>query len=191
MSQVTATPPSTQSRFSQRRRGSGSASTPRARAPSSTCRKCGGAGDVDVNKRLMVTVPAGTNSGTKVRLKGQGQRHSSGGKPGDLVITFEVKSDRFFRREGNDLICTVPINLVGATLGTKIRVRTIGGKRVAVRIPAGTQPGRKFRLKGMGIERNGQRGDQYVEIDVTIPKKLSDEQKKLLEDFAEAAKLKY
>ena len=89
------------------------------------------------------------------------------------------------------MICTVPINLAGAALGTKIRVRTIEGKRVAVRIPAGTQPGRKFRLKGMGIERNGQRGDQYVEIDVTIPKKLTDEQKKLLEDFAAAAEMKY
>ena len=108
-----------------------------------TCNKCGGAGDVDVNKRLMVTIPTGTNSGTKVRLKGQGQRHPTGGKMGDLLITFEVKPDRFFRREGNDLTCTVPINLAGATLGTKIRVRTIDGKRVAVRIPAGTQPGRK------------------------------------------------
>ncbi len=158
---------------------------------SKSCKKCGGAGDVDVSKRLMVTVPAGTNSGTKARLKGQGQRHPTGGKPGDLVITFDVEPDRFFRREGNDLICTVPINLVGATLGTKIRVRTIDGKRVAVRIPAGTQPGRKFRLKGMGIERNGRRGDQYVEIDVTIPKKLSDEQEKLLKDYAEAAEMKY
>ncbi len=163
----------------------------RGTTASKLCKKCGGVGDVDVNKRLMVTVPAGTNSGTKVRLKGQGQRHPTGGKMGDLLITFEVKPDRFFRREGNDLTCTVPINLAGATLGTKIRVRTIDGKRVAVRIPAGTQPGRKFRLKGMGIERNGQRGDQYVQIDVTIPKKLSDEQEKLLKDFAAAAEMKY
>ncbi len=163
----------------------------RGTTASKSCKKCGGAGDVDVGKRLMVTVPVGTNSGTKARLKGQGQRHPTGGKPGDLVITFEVKPDRFFRREGNDLICTVPINLAGATLGTKIRVRTIDGKQVAVRIPAGTQPGRKFRLKGMCIERNGRRGDQYVEIDVTIPKKLSDEQEKLLKDFAAAAEMKY
>ncbi len=163
----------------------------RGMTASKACKKCGGVGEVDVGKRLMVTVPAGTDSGTKVRLKGQGQRHPTGGKPGDLVVTFEVKPDRFFRREGNDLICTVPINLAGAALGTKIRVRTIEGKRVALRIPAGTQPGRKFRLKGMGIERNGRRGDQFVEIDVTIPEKLSDEQEKLLKDFAEAAEMKY
>ena len=163
----------------------------RGTTASKACKNCGGVGEVDVGKRLMVTVPAGTDSGTKVRLKGQGQRHRTGGRPGDLVVTFEVKPDRFFRREGSDLICTVPINLAGAALGTKIRVRTIDGKRVALRIPGGTQPGRKFRLKGMGIERNGRRGDQFVEIDVTIPEKLSEEQEKLLKNFAEAAGMKY
>jgi molecular chaperone DnaJ len=85
----------------------------------------------------------------------------------------------------------VPINLAGAVLGTKIRVRTIDGKRVALRIPPGTQPGRKFRLKGMGIERNAKRGDQLVEIDVTIPEELTPEQEQLVKDFAKAADLKY
>jgi molecular chaperone DnaJ len=155
------------------------------------CGKCGGDGEVDINKRLMVTVPPGTDSGGKVRLKGQGQRHPTGGKPGDLVVTFQVEADRFFRREGSDLICSVPINLAGAVLGTKIRVRTIDGKRVAVRIPPGTQPGRKFRLKGMGIERSGRRGDQLVEIDVTVPEELTPEQEQLVKDFAEAAGLRY
>lgn len=163
----------------------------RGTVASKLCGKCGGGGEIDVNKRLMVAVPPGTDSGSKVRLKGQGQRHPTGGKPGDIVVTFGVESDRFFRREGSDLICTVPINVVGAALGTKIRVRTIDGKRVALRIPPGTQPGRKFRLKGMGIEKNGRRGDQFVEIDVTIPENLTGKQAKILKDFAEAAGLKY
>jgi len=163
----------------------------RGNVASKLCGKCGGGGEVDVNKRLMVTIPPGTDSGSKVRLKGQGQRHPTGGKPGDLVVTFAVEPDRFFRREGSDLICTVPINVVGAALGTKIRVRTIDGKRVALRIPPGTQPGRKFRLKGMGIEKNGRRGDQFVEIDVTIPEKLTEKQAKILKDFGEAVGLKY
>ncbi len=163
----------------------------RGTVASKSCGRCGGNGEVDVNKRLMVAVPPGTDSGAKVRLKGQGQRHPTGGKPGDIVVTFGVEPDRFFRREGSNLICIVPINVAGAALGTKIRVRTIDGKRVALRIPPGTQPGRKFRLKGMGIEKNGRRGDQFVEIDVTIPENLTKEQAKILKDFAEAAGLKY
>ena len=155
------------------------------------CRGCSGAGEVTIDKRIMITVPPGTDSGRKVRLKGQGQRHPAGGKHGDLLITFQVKPDRFFRREADDLICTVPINLAGAALGTKIRVRTIEGKRVALRVPAGTQPGRKFRLKGLGVERNGRRGDQLIEISVKIPEKLDDKQTELLKGFAEAAGLKY
>jgi molecular chaperone DnaJ len=162
---------------------------------SEACPTCGGNGAAPGSKvstcGLMVTVPAGAASGAKIRLKGQGQRHPTGGKPGDLVVTFHVEPDRFFRREGSDLICSVPINLAGAVLGTKIRVRTIDGKRVHLRIPPGTQPGRKFRLKGMGIERNGRRGDQLVEIDVTIPEELTPEQEQMVKDFAEATGLKY
>ena len=124
-------------------------------------------------------------------MKGQGQRHPTGGKPGDLLVTFQVKGDRFFRRDGDDLVCTVPINLAGAALGTKIRVRTIDGKRVALRVPPGTQPGRKFRLKGLGVERNGKRGDQLVEINVQIPEKLDEKQTELLKEFAEVSGLKY
>ena len=163
----------------------------RGSVASKQCGKCGGDGEVDINKRLMVTVPAGTDSGGKIRLKGQGQRHPTGVKPGDLLVTFHVEPDRFFRREGSDVICSVPINLAGAVLGTKIRVRTVDGKRVHLRIPPGTQPGRKFRLKGMGIERIGMRGDQLVDIDVTIPEELTPEQEQMVKDFAEATGLKY
>jgi molecular chaperone DnaJ len=133
-------------------------------------------------------VPPGTDDGSKVRLKGQGQA-GAGGTAGDLVVNFVVQPDRFFRREGSDLLAEVPINVVQAMLGTSVRVRTVDGKKVLLRIPPGTQPGRKFRIKGQGVERNGTRGDQLVQIRVTVPEKLTPEQEALVRQFAEASGL--
>ena len=163
----------------------------RGRTASQACGQCSGGGEVSIDKKLRVTVPAGTDSGHKVRLKGQGQRSPTGGKPGDLIVTFQVKEDRFFRRQGLDIYCTIPLNFAQAALGTKLQVRTIHGQKVIVRIPPATQPGRKLRIKGQGVERNGRKGDQFVEIAVQIPENLTDEQKDLLEKFAEKADLKY
>ncbi len=163
----------------------------RGRVPSEFCGNCAGRGEVDIDKRLMVTVQPGTDNGTRVRLKGQGQRHPSAGPQGDLLVTFQVKPDRFFRREGLDLICSVPVNFVQAALGTKIRVRTVHGKRVVLRVPSGTQPGRKFRIKGMGVERNGKRGDQLVEVTVTVPEQLDPNQEQKLKEFAEVTGLNF
>jgi molecular chaperone DnaJ len=163
----------------------------RGRVASQPCPKCSGQGEVSINKRLRVTVPPATDSGHKVRLKGQGQRSPTGGRPGDLIVTFQVKSDRFFRREGLDIYCTIPLNLVQAALGTKLQVRTIHGQKVVLRIPPATQPGRKLRIRGQGIERNGRKGDQFVEISVTIPERLTSEQEELLKNFAASADLKY
>lgn len=163
----------------------------RGRKPSEPCQRCGGSGDVDVTKKIMVTVPPGTDTGQRVRLKGQGQKSAAGGPSGDLVITFEVRPDRFFRRDGLNIYCTVPINLVQAVLGTKIKVKTLSGGRVVLKVPPGTQPGRKFRIKGQGIEKHERRGDQYVEVDVTVPEQLNPEQEKLIKEFASSAGLKY
>ncbi|MHC4480770.1 MAG: molecular chaperone DnaJ [Planctomycetota bacterium] len=163
----------------------------RGKVPSEPCSKCAGQGEVSVDKRLMVTVPPGTDSGQKVRLKGQGQRNPDGGPPGDLMVTFQVEADRFFRREGLDLHCTVPVNVAQAALGTKLKVRTIEGRKVVLKIPAGTQPGRKFRIKGQGIERNKRRGDQFVEIAVTIPGKMNAKQEAKLKEFADEVGLQY
>jgi molecular chaperone DnaJ len=102
-----------------------------------------------------------------------------------------VQPDRFFRRDGLDLIGEVPINLAQAVLGTRLRVRTIDGKKVMLKIPAGTQPGRRFRIKGLGVEKNGRRGDQLVEIRVTVPERLSAEQQELIKRFAEAGGMGY
>jgi molecular chaperone DnaJ len=140
----------------------------------------------------MITVPPATESGQKVRLRGQGEpAPGPGGKPGDLLVTFQVEPDRFFRREGLNLVCEVPINMVQAALGTRIRVRTLAGKKVVLRIPPGTQSGRKFRIQGFGLERNGRKGDQLVQVNVMVPEQLGPEQESLLKQFAEAAEIPY
>jgi molecular chaperone DnaJ len=107
------------------------------------------------------------------------------------LVTFQVLPDRFFHREGLDIHCEVPINVAQAILGTRLRVRTLDGKKVMLRIPPGTQPGRKFRIKGQGIEKNGRRGDQLVGIQVTIPAEVTPEQQESFKRFADAAGLRY
>src|SRR6266704_45899 len=158
----------------------------RGRVPSERCHTCGGSGEVRVEKRLVITVPAGTEDGTKLRLRGQGTK----GK-GDVVVVLQVEADHFFRRDGLDVIATVPINVAQAMLGTKIKVKTLDGRRVVLRIPPGTQHGQKFRIAGQGIEKNGRRGDQYVEVQVTLPEHLTPEQEAALKAFAEKTGLKY
>lgn len=163
----------------------------RGRVPTQPCGQCVGRGEVAVNKRLLVSVPPGTESGSKVRLKGQGQRNPNGGPAGDLIVTFDVTPDRFFRREGLDVLCSVPVNIAQAMLGTRLKVRTLDGRKVVLRVPPGTQPGQKFRIRGQGIERNGRKGDQLVEVEVQVPGKLTKEQEKLVKQLAEEANLKY
>ena len=158
----------------------------KGKVPSQRCATCQGSGEVSIDKKIVLTVPAGTEDGTRMRLKGQGAK----GK-GDLIVQFQVEPDRFFRREGLDLVCSVPINVAQALLGTRVKVRTIDGKSVVLKIPAGTQHGQKFRIAGQGIERNGKRGDQFVEVRVTIPENLSPEQQAAAKTFAEQAGLKY
>jgi molecular chaperone DnaJ len=158
----------------------------KGKVPSERCPTCQGSGEVQIDKRLMISVPPGTEDGTKMRLKGQGAKGR-----GDLVVQFQVEADRFFRREGADIICVVPINLAQAMLGSRIKVRTLEGKHVVLRIPAGTQHGQKFRIAGQGIEKNGKRGDQYVEVRIELPEKLNPEQEAAAKAFAEKAGLKY
>jgi molecular chaperone DnaJ len=146
---------------------------------------------VRARKHVNVTVPPGTDDGTRVRLKGQGGRGPNGGTPGDLIITFQVEPDRFYRREGLDVIAPVPINIAQATLGSKINVRTLDGKKVAIRIPPGTANGKRFRVRGQGIEKDGQKGDLIVLAEVQVPEKLTVDQERAMREFAEAGGLKY
>ena len=163
----------------------------RGKVAAQKCQTCQGVGEVRVEKRLMINVQPGTDTGTKIRLKNQGPSGTGGAAAGDLVVSFEVEPDRFFQRDGLDVHCTVPINVAQAMLGSKLKVRTLDGKHLVLRIPAGTQPGRKFRIKGQGIEKGGARGDQIVEIQVEIPAKLSPEQEAAMKSWAEASGLKY
>jgi molecular chaperone DnaJ len=117
-----------------------------------------------------------------------GARRGAGGRP-DRRLT--VEADRFFQREGLDLVCEVPVNLAQALLGTRLRVRTLDGKKIVLKVPPGTQPGRKFRIKGQGLERAGRRGDQIVAVRVELPEHLTPEQEALARQLADAAGLKY
>lgn len=163
----------------------------RGRIPSERCPKCGGSGEVRTRKKVLITVPSGSDTGTRIRLKGQGGRGAAGGPPGDLIITIQVQPDHFYKREGLDLVATVPINIAQATLGSKISVKTLDGKRVAIRIPPGTASGRRFRVRGQGIEKDGSRGDLIIEVAISVPEKLSEEQERMMKEFAEAGGLKY
>lgn len=163
----------------------------RGKLPQTPCPSCGGRGAVRQQRKISLNVRPGVETGTKVRLSGQGERGRDGGPPGDLIITYKVKAHRFFKRDGLDVHVSVPINIAQATLGSKIRVRTISGKKVVLTIPEGTQSGTKFRIRGQGIEKGDRVGDQYVEVVVSVPEKLSEDDRKAMEEFAEASGLRH
>ncbi|MGV3708013.1 MAG: DnaJ C-terminal domain-containing protein [Gemmatimonas sp.] len=163
----------------------------RGQIPSERCPTCNGVGEVRTMKRVAIAVPAGAESGTKVRLKGQGPKGNAGGQAGDLLITFNVLTDKFYKRDGLDLVASVPINIAQATLGSRVSIKTLDGKKVAVRIPAGTSSGKRFRISGQGVEKEGKRGDLYVEIAISVPTEMSEAQEKAMRDFAEAGGLKF
>ncbi|MEP6744278.1 MAG: J domain-containing protein [Gemmatimonadota bacterium] len=163
----------------------------KGKIPSQYCGTCAAAGEIRTERRLTVTVPPGTESGTKLRLKGQGHPARDGRPASDLVVTFQVQADRFFTREGLDLRCEVPLNLAQAVYGTTLKVRTLDGKKVLLKVPSGTQPGRTFRIKGIGLEEKGRKGDQLITVNVQIPESPAGETGELFKQYAEKAGLKY
>jgi molecular chaperone DnaJ len=146
---------------------------------------------VTQKRRIAVTVPAGVDDGSKLRIAGQGERGPQGGPPGDLIVRFKVRDDPFFERDGLDLWCEVPINLAQAMMGSKVKVRTADNRRVVLKIPAGTQSGTTFRIKGQGVEKGEKRGDQLVKVVVKLPDKLTDEGREALEKLVEIEDLKH
>jgi len=162
----------------------------RGKTISAPCPQCGGRGQTLAKKKILINIPGGINDRAQLRLRGQGQPGTAGGPGGDLIVKVNVGQHQFFERKGKDVYCRIPINIAQATLGGKIRVRTIDGK-IDLKIPSGTQSGTNFRLRGKGVEINGFRGDQYVEVFVEIPKKMSEKQKKLMEEFAKEGGLKH
>jgi molecular chaperone DnaJ len=159
--------------------------------PTEPCPTCHGSGEVRVKRKVLITVPPGVDTGSKIRLKGQGGKGNNNGPPGDLVITFNVQPDKFYRRDGLDVIATVPLNIAQATLGTKISVRTLDGKKVAIKIPPGTPSGKRFRVRGQGIQKGDKKGDLIVEVSIAVPEKLSEEQERMMKEFANAGGMKY
>jgi len=149
------------------------------------CRKCSGKGKLFGPKTFKVNIPQGIESGKKIRLKGLGKPGINGGQPGDLYLKINISGHNYFWREGKDIYSRVPISLKQAVLGGKIRVRTLA-KEIELNIPPGTSSGQRFRLKNLGLAVNGEKGNQYVEVNVEIPKDLTPEQKKLFERFADS-----
>jgi molecular chaperone DnaJ len=163
----------------------------RGQVPTERCPTCAGSGEVRTRKKVSITVPVGVDTGTKIRLKGQGGRGAQNGPPGDLLITFTVSPDRFYKREGLDLIAPVPINIAQATLGSRVSVKTLDGTKVAIKIPPGTASGKRFRVRGQGIEKDGSKGDLIVQVEVSVPDKLTPEQEEAMKAFADAGGMKY
>jgi molecular chaperone DnaJ len=163
----------------------------RGQVPTEKCPTCNGAGEVRAKRKVLINVPPGVDTGSKIRLKGQGGKGTQNGPPGDLIITFNVLPDKFYRRDGLDVIATVPLNIAQATLGTKISVRTLDGKKVAIKIPQGTASGKRFRVRGQGIEKAEKKGDLIVEVSIQVPDKLSEEQERMMKEFAASGGLKY
>ncbi|HXD46336.1 MAG TPA: molecular chaperone DnaJ [Pseudolabrys sp.] len=150
------------------------------------CKACGGAGRVTRERTLSVNIPPGVEDGTRIRLAGEGEAGVRGGPPGDLYIFLSLAPHEFFQRDGADLHCRVPISMVTAALGGDFEVPAIDGSKAKVKVPGGTQTGRRFRLsgKGMPVLRSKQTGDMYVQVSVETPQNLSKRQKELLAEFA-------
>lgn len=149
------------------------------------CRHCHGKGQVKAKRKIKVKIPAGVDSGSRLRVSGEGEPGTRGGPNGDLYVYIFVKKHQIFQREGQDVLCEVPVSMVQAAMGDEIDVPTLDGKE-KLKIPAGTQPGTVFRLKEKGIPslRGRGRGDQHVRIKVIVPQKISDKQRELLKEFA-------
>ncbi|MGB5626541.1 MAG: molecular chaperone DnaJ [Woeseiaceae bacterium] len=148
------------------------------------CNDCHGRGRVRKTRTLAVKVPAGVDDGDRIRLSGEGEAGRNGGPPGDLYVEIRVKPHRIFERDGSNLSCEVPVSIAAATLGGEVELPTLDGN-VALKVPAGTQSGKVFRLRGKGVRtvRDARVGDLFAQVAVETPVHLTAEQKELLEKF--------
>ncbi len=150
----------------------------------SPCPECAGEGRANKSKKVKIKIPAGVDTGSRLRLKGEGEAGIRGGRRGDLYIVIHVEPHDFFQRKGDDIYCQIPISMTQAALGSEIEIPTLDGK-TTLEIPPGTQHGDQIRLKGHGIRniRGYGKGDLVAEVSVLIPKKLTERQKELLTEF--------
>lgn len=153
---------------------------------SDPCSTCQGSGRVRKTRRKKVTIPAGVDDGTRIRLAGEGQPGNNNGPPGDLYVVIRVRPHKYFRRRNNDILLDLNVNIAQATLGAEVKVPTVDGD-VMLKIPPATQPGKIIRMRGKGVPylRNNSRGDQLLVVNVTIPNRLDEEERQLFERLAE------
>jgi len=153
------------------------------------CTSCNGAGKIKKQKTLEVKIPAGINEGQRIALRGHGEPGMHGGPPGDLYVEIRIKQHDIFERDGDDLHCTVPVSIITASLGGSVTIPTLGGE-AEIDLPEGTQHGKTFRLRAKGIKgiRSNYPGDLYCHIQVEVPVKLTEHQRKLLKDLDDSLK---
>ncbi len=151
------------------------------------CTSCAGAGRVKKDRQLSVNIPQGVETGTRIRLAGEGEAGLRGGPSGDLYIFIEVEDHPIFERDGTNLFCRIPVSMATAALGGELEAPTVDGGRSRVKVPAGVQSGKQLRLRGKGMPalRGGTHGDLYIELAVETPVNLSQRQKELLQEFEE------
>jgi len=156
------------------------------------CTACRGAGKIKAKKKVAVKIPGGVDTGSRLRLTGEGEPGGNGGPSGDLYVFIHVKAHDYFQRDGDHVICQIPISFVQAALGDEIEVPTLNGEKT-LEIPKGTQPGDIFRFHGEGIPslRFGRRGDQIIQVNVKTPTNLSKKQESLLKEFASLESKKF
>ena len=154
-------------------------------AISNPCLKCSGTGLIKKQKTISVSIPPGVDTGTRIRIAREGERGQRGSESGDLYIFINVKKDKLFERDEDDLYCSIPISIITAILGDRIEVPTIDGKKTRLNIPSGTQSETQFRFKdkGMSVLRDKSRGDLYISVRVEIPVNLTNKQKSILKEF--------
>jgi molecular chaperone DnaJ len=148
------------------------------------CPECRGRGKVEISKKVSIKIPAGVDSGSRLRLSGEGEAGIQGGPPGDLYLFLNVQAHKYFQRSETDVICLIEISFTQAILGDKIQIQTLRGED-DIKIPKGTQHGESFRIRGEGIKslRSGVVGDQIIQVSVKIPKKVNKKQEKLLKEY--------
>ncbi|GAN99480.1 molecular chaperone DnaJ [Komagataeibacter oboediens] len=149
------------------------------------CKECHGTGTVEKNRTIEVAIPAGVEDGTRIRISGEGESGGKGVPAGDLYVHVSVEQHAIFQRDGANIYCRVPVRMAQAALGTEIEVPVVDGSRTKVKIPAGTQTGEHFRLRGKGFSvlRSSARGDMYIQVVVETPRHLTKRQRELLEEF--------
>ena len=154
------------------------------------CTSCHGTGLQEKDKVMTITIPAGVDDGKRITIPHLGNAGTNGGSTGDLIIVIHVRQDKFFERDGNDLYCAVPISISQAALGADVTIKSLDGRSITLKIPAGTTQGKLLRIKDEGVPVTGttRKGDLYVKVIVQLPTKLTREQQKVMEEYAKLEK---